>query len=72
VRTLPRTALRALVRRWQAYRARRRRCAEIALLRGLPDCELKDIGLSRFDIEALARARPDTMTREKERAKITV
>jgi uncharacterized protein YjiS (DUF1127 family) len=39
---------------WHAYRARCRRQAEIAELHGMNDRALKDIGLTRVDIEALA------------------
>jgi uncharacterized protein YjiS (DUF1127 family) len=45
-------------RAWTAHRARRRWQAEIAELRGLDERALKDIGVTRFDVNALAHARP--------------
>jgi uncharacterized protein YjiS (DUF1127 family) len=38
-------------RTWHTYRARRRWRAEIAELRGLEERTLRDIGITRFDVE---------------------
>lgn len=40
---------------WQAYSTHRRQMRGAAQLRGLTDHELKDIGLTRGNIEAAAR-----------------
>ena len=44
-------------RAWVAHRARRRWQAEIAELRGFDERALKDIGMTRCDVAAVARAR---------------
>jgi uncharacterized protein YjiS (DUF1127 family) len=46
-----------VARLWRTRRARRRWKAEIAQLRGLDERSLKDIGLSRFEIDAVAQSR---------------
>lgn len=47
----------AVARLWRTRRARRRWKAEIAQLRGLDERALKDVGLARFEIDAVAQSR---------------
>src|SRR5262249_23589385 len=42
---------------WARHRIHRRWRADIAVLRGMSDSGLKDMGLTRLDVEALARRR---------------
>jgi len=51
--------LAAVLKRWSmAYLSRRLEQAAIVQLRALSDCELKDIGLRRCEIEGAVRNEP--------------
>ena len=55
---LPAAARRAIAALCERRRLRARALHEIAVLRGLDDCELRDIGITRVDIAALAHSAP--------------
>jgi uncharacterized protein YjiS (DUF1127 family) len=52
-RTLPHAIAAAAQRWWSGYRDRRDRRSTVAILGGLSDAALKDIGLTRSELESL-------------------